>query len=448
MKVTVNKAEKSQKELHVEIPYEKYEEAFENEYNKIKGEVKIPGFRQGKAPKENVIKEFKHRINMNAMETLINQSVYESLSQNGINALSTPSVKDVQFEENKPITFKIVVDVFPEYDIDKYKDFEFVQEIANTTEDDVNKVIEEIRTKNTTFEPAPEKAEIKTGDMASIDFVGTLDGVEFPGGSAKDTSIVVGSNTFLKDFEDGVVGMKSGETKNIPVEFPESYHEKSLAGKVANFAITVHEIKNSKLPDLDDDFAKEVSEDCETFEEFKKQIEQNLKDESLAISKEKLYDNIIDKLIEENPFELPETMVKEQALRLAEQTIQHYQYMYGVSPEMLGMKKENVAETMKDKAVVQLKGALILNKVAEKESIKVEEADIDAKIKDVAERLKKDFEEYKKELTEKKAMQNIENSIFSEKILKYLVDLNKVETKYVDKQDVQPQENIEEQESL
>lgn len=253
----------------------------------------------------------------------------------------------------------------------------------------------------------------------------------------------MGSKTFLTDFEDGVIGMKSGETKTVPVKFPENYHADTLAGKTAEFAITVNEIKKSKLPNLDDDFAKEVSEDCETFEEFKNQILDDLKNEAMAISKEKLYDSIIDKLIAENPFELPNTMIKEQALRLADQTIQHYQYMYGIPAEKLGLSRDSIAENMKDKAVVQLKGALILNKVAEKESIKVEEADIESKIKEVAEKLKKDFEEYKKELTERKAMQNIENSIFSEKILQYLVSVNKVETKYVDKQDIKTEEKVD-----
>lgn len=442
MKVTVNNTEKSQKELHVEIPYEKYQEAFENEYNKIKGEAKIPGFRQGKAPKDKVIKEFKHKISINALEKVVNQGVYDALTQNGINALSTPEVKDVNFEEDKPLTFKVSVDVFPDYDIEKYKDFEFTQEIKNISEKDVTDVIDEIRTKNISYEPASEGEKVEDGDMVIIDFVGTIDGVEFPGGSAKGSSIVVGSKTFLTDFEDGVIGMKSGETKTVPVKFPEDYHADTLAGQTAEFAITVNEVKKSKLPSLDDDFAKEVSEDCETFEEFKKQVLDDLKNESVAISKEKLYDSIIDKLIAENPFELPDTMIKEQALRLADQTIQHYQYMYGIPAEKLGMNRDTIAESMKDKAVVQLKGALILNKVAEKESIKVEEVDIESKIKEVAEKLKKDFEEYKKELTEKKAMQNIENSIFSEKILQYLVSANKVETKYVDKQDIKTEEQV------
>ena len=445
MKVTVSNAEKSQKELHVEIPYEKYQEAFENEYDKIKGEVRIPGFRQGKAPRERVIKEFKHKISVGALEKVVNQGVYDALMQKGINPLSTPAVTDVNFEENKPLTFKVSVDVFPEYDIEKYKDFEFTQYIKNVSEKDLMDVIEEIRRKNISYEPALEGESVENGDMVVIDFVGRIDGVEFPGGSAKGSSIVVGSNTFLRDFEEGLIGMKSGEIKIVPVKFPEDYHADTLAGKIAEFEITVNEVKKSKLPDLDDDFAKEVSEDCETFEEFKKQVLDDLKNEAEAVSKEKLYDSIIDKLIAENPFELPDTMIKEQALRLADQTIQHYQYMYGIPAEKLGMNRDAIANSMKDKAVVQLKGALILNKIAEKESIKVEEADLEAKIRKVAEKLKKDFEEYKKELIERKAMQNIENSIFSEKILQYLVSVNKVETKYVDEQNVEAEEKTEEQ---
>jgi len=444
MKVTVNNAEKSQKELSVEIPYEKYEEAFEAEYNKIKPNVKIPGFRQGKAPKEIVIKEYKHKISVNALEKLVNNSVYESITQNNITPLNTPNVKDVKFEEGEPITFKVYVDVYPEVNVEKYKGFEFIKEVEEVKQEDVDRAIEQIREKNTSFEPAEDGYAVAEGDMAIIDFVGKVDGVEFPGGSATDQSIVVGSNTFLKDFEDGVLGMKKGETKSVEVKFPDNYHEKSLAGKVAVFDITVKEVKRKSVPELNDDFAKDVDEDCETLEDLRKKVEEDLKYEVDMIAKEKLYDEILKKLTDENPFEIPQTMIDDQALRLADQTLQQYQYMYGVSPEVLGLNRDHVAETMKERAEFQIKGALILNKIAELESIKVEESDVDEKIKEVAAKMKRDFEEYKKELTDRKVIGNIENNVLTEKIFDFLQKENKVEEKIVDKNKEESIENGEE----
>lgn len=433
MKVTVNDAEKSQKELSVEIPYAKYEELFEQEYNKIKPNVKIPGFRQGKAPRDLIIKEYKHRISVNALEKLVNDTVQQSIISNNITPLNTPSVKDVKFEEGEPITFKIYVDVYPEVKVEKYKGYDFVKEIEEVKQEDINNVLEQIRQKNTSFEPAEDGYAIQNGDMAVIDFVGKVDGEVFAGGSATDQSIVVGSNTFLKDFEDGVIGMKKGETKAVDVQFPDNYHEKSLAGKVATFDITVKEVKKKSVPEINDDFAKDVDEDCETLEDLKKKVEEDLKQEVDMIAKEKLYDDILKKLIEENPFEIPESMVEEQAYRLADQTLQQYQYMYGVSPEALGLDRKSVAESMKDRAEFQIKGALILNKIAETESIKVEEADVDAKIREVAEKMKKDFEEYKKELVGRKVLSNVENNVLTEKIFDFLIKENKVEEKIVDR---------------
>lgn len=433
MKVTVNDAEKSQKELLVEIPYEKYEEAFEDEYNKIKPSVKVPGFRQGKAPRELVIKNYKHKISVNALEKLVNNSVQESIAQNNISPLSTPYVKDVKFEEGEPITFKILVDVYPEVKVEKYKGFEFVKEVEDLKQEDIDKVIEQIREKNSSFEITEDDYAVADGDMAVIDFVGKIDGVEFPGGSATDQSIVVGSNTFLKDFEDGVLGMKKGEIKSVEVKFPENYHEKSLAGKTAIFDITVKEVKRKSVPELNDDFAKDVDEDCETLEDLRKKVEEDLKYEVDMIAKEKLYDDILKKLIDENPFEIPQSMIDDQAFRLANQTLQQYQYMYGVSPEVLGLNLEKVADTMKERAEFQIKGALILNKIAELESIKVEQADIDEKIKEVAVKMKKDFEEYKKELAERKVIGNIENNVLTEKIFNFLQKENKVEERIVDR---------------
>lgn len=434
MKVTVNDAGNSQKELVVEIPYERFMEVFEDEFKKLRPTIKMPGFRQGKAPKDLVIKEYKHKLNASALEKLVNESVYKSLVDYNINPLSQPDIKDVKFEEGEPITFKIYVDVYPEVVVENYKGFEFVKEIEEVKDEDVEKVLNELQKNNISYEPVEDDSyTVKNGDMVVIDFVGKVDEVPFDGGSGKDQTIVVGSNTFLKEFEDGLVGMKKGETKAVEVTFPENYHEKSLSGKAAIFDITVKEIKKEIVPELDDEFTKTVDEKCETLEELKKKIEEDLKIQVEDDSKNKLYDSIIKKLIEENPFEIPESMVGDQANRLAEQALQRYQYMYGVPPEKLGLRKEEVAKSMREQAIFQIKAALILNKIAELEEIKVSEEEIDEKVKEYAEKLNLDFQEYKKELVSNKQIKNIEDNVLTEKIFSVLINLNKVETKVVSK---------------
>ncbi|WP_273264541.1 trigger factor [Flexistipes sinusarabici] len=442
MKVEVKDVENSQKELTVEVPAEKYNERFEAEVKKLAPTVKIPGFRKGKAPKNIIIREHNHKLRVNALENLINDSVYEAITSEGINPLNTPVIKDVNFEENEPIKFKVYVDVFPEVNIENYKGYSFEKEIAEVRENDVEKVLEDLREKNSSFEPVEDKA-VEKDDMVVIDFVGTIDGEKFEGGSANDYSIVVGSNTFLEDFEDGLIGMKPGETKNIKVTFPENY-AKDLAGKEANFEVTLKEVKQKDVPELNDDFAKDIDENCETLDDLKKLVREDLEKEAAQMAKDRLYDKIIEKLIEENPFEVPETIVDEQAGRLADQTLQQYMYMYGVNPEQLGLNKDNIKDEFKARAATQVKSAIILNKLAEMHSIEVSEEEMENKIKELAEEMKKDVEEYKKEIEQQGGKESLKNNIMTDKIFDFLGEHNEIAEKYVDPDELAEKQKAEE----
>jgi len=442
MKVEVKDVENSQKELTVEVPAEKYNEKFEAEVKKLAPTVKIPGFREGKAPKNVIIREHNHKLKANALEQLVNDSVYEAITSEGINPLSTPVVKDVNFEENEPIKFKVYVDVFPEVNVENYKGYSFEKEIAEVREKDVENVLEDLREKNSSFEPVDDKA-VEKDDMVVIDFVGTIDGEKFEGGSANDYSIVVGSGTFLEDFEEGLVGMKPGETKNIEVTFPENY-AKDLAGKDANFEVTVKEVKQKDVPELNDDFAKDVDENCETLDDLKKLVREDLEKEAKQMAKDRMYDKIIEKLIEENPFEVPDTIVDEQAGRLADQTLQQYMYMYGVNPEQLGLNKDNIKGEFKGRAATQVKSAIILNKLAELNNIEVSEEEIESKIEELAEEMKKDVEEYKKEIEQQGGKESLSNNIMTDKIFGFLGEHNEITEKYVDPDELAEKQKAEE----
>jgi trigger factor len=443
MKIEVKDAPKSKKELSVELPYESFNKAFDEEYEKVAPTIQIKGFRKGKAPKSVVVKEHKASISSKAVEKLIHESVFKALQEKGINPLNQPDIKDVVFEEDEPITFKVLVDVYPEFNIEKYEGFEFEKEIQIVEDDDVEAALKELQEKNTSFEPAEEGAEVKEGDMVSMDFEGRINGELFEGGSAKGQTIVIGSNTFIPGFEEGMVGMKAGETKDIEVAFPEDYHEKSFAGKKAVFTVTVNEIKNKKVPELNDDFAKDVDEDCETLDDLKNKLRKDLETELNFKADELLFDDILIKIIEENPFELPESMVKDHALRLAEQTLQQYQYMYGMTAEQLGMSKEKLAESMMDRAEMQVKSALILNKIGETEKIEVSDEEVDEKIKEYAEKMKRSFDDYKKEIQQHNGMESIKNNVVTEKLFKLLKEKNTVKEVEYTKEEMQ--KKVEEQ---
>ncbi len=438
MKVEVRDVEKSQKELNVEVPIEKFNEIYDEELKKLVPTVKIPGFRKGKAPKSIVEREYSHKVRVDALEKVINKSVFEAITSEGIAPLNTPNVTDVNFEEDKPISFKVFVDVFPEVNIEKYKGYTFEKEKHIIKEKDVDDALEKLLENNTSFEPAEDKS-VEKGDMVVIDFKGTIDGEPFEGGSASDYSIVVGSNTFLTEFEDGLVGMKSGDTKNIEVQFPDNYSS-DLAGKMANFEVTVKEVKQKVVPELNDEFAKDVDENCETLDDLRKIIKEDLEKEVEQIAKEQLYDKIIGKLIEENPFDVPETIIDEQAGRLADQAFQQYMHMYGVNPEQLGLTKGQMKEDFRERAELQVKSAIILNKLAEIGEISVSDEDLEEKIKEIAGILKKDVEEYKKELERQGGKEGLRNNILTDKIFDFLSEHNEIIVKEIDPDEVAAKE--------
>lgn len=438
MKVEVKDAEKSQKELNVEVPIEKFNEIYDEELKKLVPTVKIPGFRKGKAPKSIVEREYSHKVRVDALEKVINKSVYEAITSEGIIPLNTPNVTDVNFEEDKPISFKVFVDVFPEVNVEKYKGYTFEKEKHIIKEKDVDDALDKLIENNTSFEPAEDKS-VEKGDMVVIDFNGTIDGEPFEGGSASDYSIVVGSNTFLVEFEDGLVGMKAGDTKNIEVRFPDNYSS-DLAGKMANFAVTVKEVKQKIVPELNDEFAKDVDDNCETLDDLRKIIKEDLEKEVEQIAKEQLYDKIIEKLIEENPFDVPETIIGEQAGRLADQAFQQYMHMYGVNPEQLGLTKEQMKEDFRERAELQVKSAIVLNKLAEIGEISVSDEELEEKIKEIAGKLKRDVEEYKKDLGRQGGKEGLRNNILTDKIFDFLSEHNEIIVKEIDPDEVAAKE--------
>ena len=220
MKVQVNDAERSQKELLVEIPYEVFETAADKELDTLLPKAKIHGFRPGKAPREIARKQFSHQIKSQAIEKVINEAVQDALTSNNIMPISQAHISDVVFEENKPITFTAKVDVFPKVELNKYKDFNFKKVTVEISDADIEDALISLQERDMTYEPVENRDTVQKGDVTVIDFEGKKDGVAFEGGTAKDFSLNIGSGQFIPGFEDSVIGMKKGETKDLNLTFP------------------------------------------------------------------------------------------------------------------------------------------------------------------------------------------------------------------------------------
>jgi trigger factor len=434
MKVTVADGEKSQKILDVEIPAETYKEVFEAELKKVIKDIKIQGFRQGKAPREVVLKEKGHVVRVQALDMVVNDSVKNAIEQNEIRAMGQPEVKDVKFEDDdSPISFKVYVDVFPAFEVTNYKGFEFTKEMNEVTDEDLDTVLQNLRDRQGAFEPLEgEGVEVAMGDQALMDFEGSMNGEIIPNACAKDFALEIGSGQFVPGFEEQCVGIKKGETKDIVVTFPEQYQEPSMAGQPVTFKITINEVKRKVTPELDDDFAKDVNEKYETLADLRADIKKDLEMEAEEMAKDSVYNSMLDKLIEENPFDVPAVMVREQAERLVDQQLRQYA-MYGIDPAQMGIDKRALVEQSLPIAEKQVKSALIINKVGDVEKINPTDEDVEKSLDEYAEKYGKTKDELKKELEQYGGLQSFQNTVFTNMVYDLLQKENKVVEKVITK---------------
>ena len=426
MKVQVNDAERSQKELLVEIPYEVFEKAADKELDTLLPKAKIHGFRPGKAPREIARKQFSHQIKSQAIEKVINEAVQDALTSNNIVPISQAHISDVVFEENKPISFTAKVDVFPKVELNKYKDFNFKKVTVEISDADIEDALITLQERDMTYEPVENRDTVQKGDVAVIDFEGKKDGVAFDGGTAKGFSLNIGSGQFIPGFEDGVVGMKKGETKDLNLTFPKEYNSAELAGKDVVFTVTVHEIKEKVKPEINDDFARDIDPNSKGLDDLKGKLKKGLQTEADKATQLEAFGQILEQIVKENPFEVPYSFVKEQSDRLAFNAMNQF-YQMGLNPEQVGISFEMMAQRYLAQAEEQVKQAIVINEVAKLENIAVEEEDINNFLSFHAELQGRTVEEIKKELEAQMQMEAVRNDILGDKVYKFLAGVNKAE---------------------
>jgi trigger factor len=270
------------------------------------------------------------------------------------------------------------------------------------------------------------------GDQALMDFEGSMNGEIIPNACAKDFALEIGSGQFVPGFEEQCVGIKKGETKDIVVTFPEQYQEPSMAGQPVTFKITINEVKRKVTPELDDDFAKDVNEKYETLADLRADIKKDLEMEAEEMAKDSVYNSMLDKLIEENPFDVPAVMVREQAERLVDQQLRQYA-MYGIDPAQMGIDKRALVEQSLPIAEKQVKSALIINKVGDVEKINPTDEDVEKSLDEYAEKYGKTKDELKKELEQYGGLQSFQNTVFTNMVYDLLQKENKVVEKVITK---------------
>lgn len=386
MSLQVEKLEKNMAKLTIEVSAEEFDAAIKNAYNKNKNKFSIPGFRKGKAPLAMLEKMYGAGIFYeDAANEVIDASYPKAAEESKEEIVSTPEIKVTQIEKGKAFIYEATVALKPEVTLGEYKGVEVKKAEAVVTDEDVENELTAARKKNGRLIDVEDGA-IENGDNTIIDFTGYIDDKTFDGGAGTDYPLVIGSHSFIEGFEDQLIGKKKGETCDVNVTFPAEYHADELAGKPAKFVVTIKEVKRNELPELNDEFASEVS-DFDTLDEYKADIRKKLQEKKEQDAKAENENNVIEKVVENAQMELPQPMVDTQAREMVENYARRLQSQgLNINDYMkyTGMTPEKLMEQMRPEAEKRIKTRLVLEKVVEVENVEVSDEKLDEQINEIA----------------------------------------------------------------
>lgn len=397
MSVQVENLEKNMAKLTIEVAAEELEKALNAAYQKQKKNISIPGFRKGKVPRAMVEKMYGPAVFYeDAVNSLIPQEYSKAAEESGLDIVSQPEINVEQIEKGKPFIFTAEVAVKPEVTLGEYKGLEVPKADLEVTEEEIEAELKKEQEKNARTVHVEDRP-AENGDKVTIDFEGFVDGVAFEGGAGKDYPLTLGSHSFIPGFEEQLVGVSLEQPVDVKVTFPEDYQAEELKGKEAVFKCVIHKIEKKELPELDDDFAKDVSE-FDTLEEYKKEIKDNLEKKKADTAKTEKENAVVDKAIENATMEIPEAMVKTQvnqmiddfARRIQSQGLTMDQYM-----QFTGSTMETMQEQMRPQAMKRIQSRLVLEKVAEVENIQISDEKLDEELTKLAEMYKMELDKFK-----------------------------------------------------
>lgn len=397
MSVQVEKLEKNMAKLTVEVPAESVEKAIQTAYQKMRKSINIAGFRKGRAPRQLIEKMYGKEVFYNdAIDEMLPKAYGDAVDECGEEIVSRPKIDIVQMESGKPFIFEAEVAVKPEVTLGTYKGVQVEKAPIEVNDAEVEAEVikeREANARTITVEDRP----VADGDIVSLDFEGFVDGVPFEGGKGENYELTIGSGAFIPGFEEQLVGAEAQKDLEVNVTFPEEYHAKELAGKAALFKCRVNNIRVKEIPEVDDEFAQEVSE-FDTLDEYKADIRERLLKDKEAEAKKIKEDAVIEKIIGEAQMEIPDAMVDFQTEQLMDDFAQRMQAQ-GLSLQQYfqfsGMTEEQYREQMRPRALQNIQSRLVLEAVAQAEGLEVTQEDVDAEMQRMAEMYKMDVERIK-----------------------------------------------------
>ncbi len=423
MSLQVEKLEKNMAKLTIEASAEEFENALQKAYLKNKGKMNIQGFRKGKAPRMIIEKMYGPSIFYeDAANEIIPEAYEKAALESGLDIVSRPDIDVVQVEKGKSFIFTAEVAVKPEVTLGKYKGIEVEKKAITVTEEEIMAQIDKEREQNSRTITVDDRP-VQMNDITTIDFEGFVDGTPFEGGKGEDYSLTIGSHSFIDTFEEQLVGKTVGEEVEVNVTFPEEYQAKELAGKPALFKVKIKEIKVKELPELDDDFAQDVSE-FNTLDEYKENIKATIKEGKEKELKTEKENEIVDKIIEGAVMDIPEPMIEAQVNQMAEDFAQRIKYQ-GLSIEQYfqftGMDAKKFMESLKPQAVKRIQSRLVLEAVAKAENIEVSEEELEKELTEMASRYQMEVDKLK-ELVGEKEKEQIKADIAVQKAVDFVAE--------------------------
>ena len=428
MSTTVEKISSNKVKLSFDIDAAKFDEAMGKAYIKVRGQVAIPGFRKGHAPRKMIENMYGEGVFYDeAFELIFDEMYSPAIDENKLEVVDRPQVDIQQIGAGKNLQFTCEVFVKPDVTLGEYKGVEVKREHTLVTEDEVNAEIEKERNKQAA-EVAVDDRPVAEGDTVNLDYSGSVDGVKFAGGTAENQTLKIGSHTFIPGFEEQMVGMTIGEEKDLNVTFPTEYHAKELAGKEAVFHVKVNGITETQLPALDDDFAKDISE-FDTLDAYKADVRAKLEAQAAERDNNVFTNAVIGKVMENATVEIPEAMIERQIdsmirnfeARLAQQGLKLADFM-----KYTGQDEKSFRGQYRDQAEKSVRANLVLEAIENVENFEVSDEEIDAEIEKFAKQIGQSVEELKKNLTEGDR-EYFKADVIRDKAVKFLCDNAKAE---------------------
>ena len=423
MSLQVENMEKNMAKLTIEVSAEELEKAIQGAYLKQRKKISVPGFRKGKVPRQMIEKMYGAEIFYeDAANALIPGAYGKAYDECGLDIVSQPKVEVVQLEKGKPFIFTAEVAVKPEVTLGEYKGLS-VDKVSNrVTAKEIDAKLEEEQKKNARTVVVEDRA-VQDGDEVVLDFEGFVDGVAFEGGKGENYPLTIGSGAFIPGFEEQLIGAEAEKEVEVNVTFPEEYHAEDLAGKAAVFKCTVHEIKAKELPELDDEFAAEVSE-FDTLDAYKADIKAKIKEKKIAEGNRKKEDQAVEKAVANATMEIPDAMIDTQVNQMAQDFAQRIQQQ-GLSMEQYfqftGMTAEKMLEELRPQAVKRIETRLVLEAIAKAENIEITDERIDEELAKMAEAYKMEVEKLKEFMGENEKEQ-MKMDLAVQEAVTFLVD--------------------------